>query len=253
MRIDDLDHYRTIPGAAEAILITLDRHGFQWDGPVLYQSSQSEFYSRALTQLTNQGDLYPCICSRKAIAALENGNHYPGTCRYNTIDPLSPHAIRIKTPSQPITFEDGIQGIFRQSLSRSCGDFIVHRRDGIIAYHLAVVIDDDHQKITEVIRGIDILDSTPKQIFLQQRLGLSTPHYQHIPIIIDRNGNKLSKQTNAAPVDNSKPSATLIQLLNLLNLDPPGDLNNSTPPIILDWAIENWDSSKLCGHRQIYA
>ena len=250
IRIDDLDPYRTVPGAAESILRTLERFGLHWDGPVLYQRQRSEAYRHALDLLGEKGLLYPCICTRKALRRLAEMNAqrsaaYPGHCRDKKINRHQPHALRIKTTARPICVHDQLQGCIEQNLAEETGDFIVRRRDQAYAYQLAVVIDDYEQNITEVLRGSDLLDSTPRQVYLQQLLELPTPDYLHVPVLVDQRGDKLSKQTHAPPVNEKKPAETLFYLLSRLKQSPPAELKGAAPSELLEWAIAHWDVSRL--------
>lgn len=251
LRIDDADAPRTAPGAADGILRTLERFGLCWDGPVVFQSRELDAYQTALRQLDEAGWLYPCTCSRKTLAALPRTGpghtRYPGTCRDAGRSRQEPHALRIIAADADIIIEDKLQGPQCWNPAREFGDFIVFRRDGVFAYHLATVVDDWRAGITEVLRGHDLLESTPLQIHLQRLLGLPTPDYRHIPVIVDRQGTKLSKQNLAAPVDGLDVPATLCGLLSLLRQSPPQDLRLAPPEEILAWAIAYWDAAKLSG------
>jgi glutamyl-Q tRNA(Asp) synthetase len=179
-----------------------------------------------------------------------NSKHsvYPGICRDKSISADTPHAIRIKTRNGILSFHDELQGLISHNLAKQHGDFILKRKDGIIAYQFAVVVDDALQSINHVVRGCDLLEETPKQIYLQQLLGFPTPAYLHVPVIVDHHGYKLSKQTLAAAVDTQSPNLTLFDLLALLKQNPPDDLNGATVNELLDWAIVNWrpDALALC-------
>jgi glutamyl-Q tRNA(Asp) synthetase len=256
LRIDDVDPFRAVAGSADRILRTLEAFGLHWDGPILHQSERFEAYRAALKRLDAQRLLYACTCSRRDLAALSDGNAetpiYPGFCRNkNKIAEDAPHALRVITEDTPVAFEDLLQGPLAQNLEKDVGDFIVLRRDRVYAYHLATALDDDEQGITEVVRGVDLLDSTPRQIYLQRLLGLPTPMYAHVPVLLDRTGLKLSKQTYADPVDGQNPSFALVGLLALLNQNPPRDLRSAETEEILDWAIRNWDISRLSDLRAI--
>ncbi|HYE37930.1 tRNA glutamyl-Q(34) synthetase GluQRS [Methylocaldum sp.] len=255
LRIDDLDPFRTVPASTDSILHTLEAFGLHWDGSVLRQSERFDAYRSALDLLDTQKLLYACICSRKDLAALSDGNAetsiYPGFCRNKKTRLTDPHALRVITEDSSIAFEDLLQGPLAQDLEKEIGDFIVLRRDRVYAYHLATVLDDYEQGITEVVRGVDLLDSTPRQIYLQRLLGLPTPIYAHVPVLLDQTGLKLSKQTYADPVDGQNPSFTLVGLLTLLNQNPPQDLQSATTEEVLDWAIRSWDISRLSALRAI--
>jgi glutamyl-Q tRNA(Asp) synthetase len=248
LRIDDIDPPRTVRGSADRIMYALDTLGLHWDGPVLHQSRRLEEYRAALDRLRSEGLIYSCTCSRKELASLsgEAAGVYPGLCRLRTAEPRSePHALRIVTEGAHIAFHDRLQGPIEQNLEREVGDFILFRRDQVYAYHLATVLDDAEQGITEVLRGIDLLDSTPRQIFLQETLGLPAKGYAHVPILVDSRGQKLSKQSFAPEADTGNPGNILFRLLELLNQSPPAELKTATAEEILTWAIEHWDLSRL--------
>lgn len=250
LRIDDVDSFRTAADATDRILQTLEAFGLQWDGPILHQSSRFEAYRTAIERLELLERLYACTCSRKDLAAYSGENAetliYPGFCRNKNRSTLTdPYALRVITENSTVIFEDALQGTQSQNLAREVGDFIVLRRDRVYAYHLATVLDDFEQGITEVVRGVDLLDSTPRQIYLQRLLGLSTPTYAHVPVLVDSDGIKLSKQTFADPVDERNPSSILVELLTLLNQNPPRDLASASKQDILDWAVRNWDISRI--------
>ena len=244
VRMEDLDPPREVPGAADNILATLEAHGLEWDGPVLYQSQRLEVYQQALQQLIEQGDAYPCRCSRKQVMAQGSpgvyGVIYAGTCRNQAlVKDDSPAAWRIRTHNQPIQFFDLRCGPHQQRLLSEVGDFIIKRADGFFAYQLAVVVDDAFQGITEVVRGEDLLDNTPRQIFLQHRLGYDTPTYLHLPLVTNHEGQKLSKQTFAPPLDRKKSGKNLLAALGHLGFGTPPELEAAENRAILEWALEN--------------
>lgn len=246
VRIDDIDPYRTIPGASDKILWTLESHGLYWDGPILYQSRRLEAYQNALEQLDAKGYLYPCTCTRKSLARIRKSAFYPGFCRNKKIaDRNQAHALRVRTDQTVIVFYDELQGRIEQNLAALAGDFIIRRRDKSYAYQLACAVDDNAEHITQVLRGVDLLDSTPKQIHLQRLLGIPSPNYLHMPVLVDKEGNKLSKQTRAQPVDACDPADTLFYLLGLLNQSPPAELQKADCPTLIAWAIAHWDAAKL--------
>jgi len=242
LRMEDLDPPREMPGAADGILAALEAYGFEWDGPVLFQSRRSEAYEAALTELEQAGHLYPCACTRKEIAdsALQGieGPVYPGTCR-NGLHGREPRAWRVRTTMDATAFDDALQGHQSQNLERDIGDFVLKRADGLYAYQLAVVVDDAAQDITHVVRGADLLASTPRQIWLQRLLGLPTPHYVHLPVAVNRRGEKLSKQTLAVPLDLKMPAPALWQALNFLGQHPPPELCEDLPAL-WHWAKACW-------------
>ncbi len=243
VRIEDLDTPRCRPGTAERILQTLEDFGLHWDGEVVYQSQRREVYEAAITKLQLDGRLYACRCSRRELE--QTGPAYPGYCRHRSIDRSYPHALRIRVDPTPIVFHDRLQGRQTWRLTEQCGDFVVRRRDGIHAYQLAVVIDDAELGVTEVLRGSDLLDSTARQIHLQRRLGLATPAYCHIPVLVNREGFKLSKQTGAPAIDTGNPGPVLFSLLQLLRQRPPLELRRAPVEVILDWAIGHWRVERL--------
>lgn len=255
VRIDDLDSYRNVSGAADGILTTLEVFGLFWDDSVLFQSQQLENYHSALAQLKQQQLLYPCICTRKALIQyhIQNpgANTYPKFCRHKKISESQEHALRIKTENMDISFTDLLQGNITENLQLQHGDFILKRKDHIIAYQLAVVIDDQFQQVTEIVRGIDLLDSTTRQIYLQQKLGLNSRQYMHIPVIVDQQDCKLSKQTFAMAVDHKAARTTLFEILNLLKQSPPAELYNVPVNEQLAWAVAHWKPTHLKKVRAI--
>lgn len=247
VRIDDLDTPRNVAGAAAQILSTLETFGLTWDDAVFYQSQQLETYQTFIAQLIEQQHVYPCTCSRKTLAAYQSAHNpiYPGFCRDKTTIPTKPYALRLKTEAVNIAFDDFLQGHVCHNIARQHGDFVIKRKDQIIAYQFAVVIDDYQQQITEVVRGFDLLDCTPQQLYLHQVLGLKAPAYMHVPILTDQHGQKLSKQSYAQAVDVSNPAKTLFYLLTLLKQQPPPELNAAPVTELLNWAIENWQAEAL--------
>ena len=220
VRIEDLDRPRNVPGAAEGILRSLERLGLAWDGEVAWQSERGAHYDAALERLRAMGLVYRCRCSRREVAdsALHGveGAIYPGTCRELHLPPTVPGADRARAPEDAITFEDRVQGLVMQKVAREIGDFVLKRRDGLHAYQLAVVVDDAEQGVTDIVRGADLLWSTPRQIALQQWLGYPTPRYLHVPVAANARGEKLSKQTHAAAIDALSPQEALARALAFL-------------------------------------
>lgn len=220
VRIEDVDGDRNVDGADQHILASLQRCGMRWDGEVTWQSRRTGLYEQALLRL---GELvYPCGCSRKEIADSQlslTGRQaqaliYPGTCRQGLAPGKNARALRLKVPQSPhcvIGFDDRWAGHVSQDLTDEAGDFVVKRADGFWAYQLAVVVDDGDQRVTDIVRGADLLDSTPRQIYLQQALGLPQPRYLHVPVVVNELGEKLSKQTGAMAFDNGAPAETLLQ------------------------------------------
>ena len=258
VRIEDLDPPRTVIGAAENILHTLEAFGFHWDEPVIYQSQRNDAYEHAFQSLKSKGLVYPCACTRSELQTLQNHQsephdelHYPGLCRNGPIRNSDTYAWRFRVPKQPITFIDGIQGEQCINLQDSIGDFVIKRRDGLFAYQLAVVVDDAAQGMTDVVRGADLLSNTPRQIALQHALGLPTPRYAHLPVITDVHGLKLSKSTHAAALDLEHPVITLWQVLHCLRQDPPESLKHSNLNTLWDWAIAHWNTRAMNNTTQI--
>ncbi len=251
VRMEDLDTQREMQGAAEDILRTLEAYGLYWDGEIVYQSKRNDLYQFALDQLNNGGWSYACSCSRKEIQDSATGSQsgiegiiYPGTCREKHVI-KTPHAIRVKTLDQNISFEDLIQGHITQNLAKQIGDFVVKRADNLFAYQLAVVVDDHLQGITHIVRGADLLDSSARQIYLQNLLGYQHIQYAHIPAAHNRHGEKLSKQTLAQAITAQDASKNLYQALCFLGQSPPTDLSAEKTEKILNWAMCNWDISKV--------
>lgn len=247
VRIEDIDPPRQVPGSIDDILRTLEIHGLHWDENVIYQSQQREHHQAALDTLQAKSLLYYCQCSRKAIREIQQRTGvpvYPGTCRDSAIPADDNLSMRINTHTElkdpAIEFTDLIQGPFKQSIAQEVGDFILRRTEGFIAYQLAVVVDDAYEGITEVVRGCDLLDNTPRQIFLQRQLSLPEPTYAHHPVATKPTGEKLSKQTGAAPVDQSSPIENLIKVLDFLGQNPPNKNEISTLDELWDWAISHW-------------
>lgn len=256
LRIEDLDKPRETKGAANTILQQLEAFGFEWDDAVLYQSQRTSYYADALEILNNRHLIYPCTCTRKEIADSSSsigidGVIYPDTCLKNAIKVNVPAAWRIKTESHTISFNDSIQGKISQNLKQDIGDFILNRADGLFAYQLAVVVDDAAQDITHIVRGADLLDSTPRQIYLQQLLNYPTPQYAHVPVACNDAGEKLSKQTLASPLDTAKTAINLIQALNFLGQATPPDLANEDKNTIWHWALSNWQLSKIAKTKSL--
>ena len=255
LRMEDLDPPREMAGAADGILRSLEQLGFEWHGPVLYQSSRLPAYAEAAARLLQAGEAFPCACTRSEIAdsavhGLE-GPLYPGTCRHGLPPGREGRALRLKVPDETLCFDDGLQGRVCQELARDIGDFIVRRADGCYAYQLAVVVDDAWAGVTRVVRGADLLLSTPRQILLQRRLGLPTPGYLHLPVLVDAAGEKLSKQTQAAPVDALPGPEVLWQSLHLLRQAPPQALRSASIREIWAWASGHWNPAALKGIRSV--
>jgi glutamyl-Q tRNA(Asp) synthetase len=255
VRIEDLDIPRTVKGADVDILGTLEACGLLWDEDVVYQSRRTAAYEEALQRLKQTGSVYPCACSRKEIAdsALKRGIElvYPGTCRNGIAQGKVARAWRVRVEDASISFSDRLQGFITLDPAREVGDFVILRADGLFAYQLAVVVDDAAQGISDVVRGSDLLFSTPRQIYLQRLLGLDTPRYMHLPVLVNAQGEKLSKQNLALPVGKDDPVSVLFKSLETLRLQPPVELLSLTVEQILDWAVANWRPDGLSRRSQI--
>jgi glutamyl-Q tRNA(Asp) synthetase len=259
LRIEDIDPPREPPGAVDAILRALEAFALYWDEEVLYQSRRTDAFNFALQALEDASWAYPCNCSRKDIASANaalgrpESRIYPGTCRNKTRSTRRSRVLRVRTTAEPVGMRDRLQGVFQQCLEDDVGDFIVRRREGYFAYQLAVVVDDAAQGITDVTRGIDLLDSTPRQIWLQRLLGLPTPRYMHLPVVAAPDGQKLSKQTGAEPLDMRRTEALAWRVLQCLNQAPPAALRGAPPEELWAWGAANWRPQQLAGIRSIPA
>lgn len=239
VRMEDLDPPREPAGAAATILRQLEAFDLIWDGTVLYQSTRLQAYADILQTLRDNGHCFNCTCTRPQIRAM--GNVYNGHCRERQVSPTAASSVRLRVDARTITIEDLVQGTYIANLASECGDFIIRRKDGLFAYQLAVVADDEYQGITTVIRGHDLLDSTPRQIYLQQVLHYHTPVYGHIPVITDSTGQKLSKQRFAAAIDSTKALQLTHTALTLLGQAPPPLTDFTDNAALLQWAIAHWD------------
>jgi glutamyl-Q tRNA(Asp) synthetase len=265
VRIEDLDPPRTVPGSADRILRTLEAFGFEWDGPVLYQSQRTAAYRDAAQHLQEGGLAYPCSCSRTEIASRspdtarhtgENADEirYPGWCRGGLLRSDRSPALRIAVNDGTVSFMDRAYGAVSRNVAAESGDFVIRRRDGLFAYQLAVTLDDAAQAITDVVRGADLLTSTCRQILLQQALCLPTPRYLHLPLAVDKSGAKLSKSMGTAALDARNPTRYLWQALAFLQQFPPPELLSD--PLVAgpaagdtqqlwSWAIQHWNPQAL--------
>jgi glutamyl-Q tRNA(Asp) synthetase len=243
VRIEDLDRPRVIPGSSDEILRTLETLNLFWDGDVTYQSTRLPRYAAALQQLRDSGRTFECSCSRQTLTA-QGDTGYPGTCREGPRR-AGPTATRFRIgDGEWLEFTDRIQGVRRQHLA-PLGDVVIRRRDGLIAYQLAVVVDDADQAITDVVRGADLLGSTAWQIQLQRALGYRPPRYAHLPVVTAPDGGKLAKSRFSLPPDLSTPSQVLLRTLVLLEQRPPAELAQLEPGEVLKWAILNWNPAPL--------
>ena len=247
LRIDDLDRPRVMPGATGDILKTLEALGMQWDGSVVYQSARSTAYHAAFHELRAQDRVYACRCSRREIADSSisgaEGYVYPGTCRAGLAGKA--RAWRYDTRGAAMLFDDAIQGAVTQDIEREIGDFVLYRADGIYAYHLAAAVDDAEQGVTHIVRGADLLISTPRQLLLQQALGFKRPQYAHVPVAVDARGEKLSKQTRAAPVTPAGAPAALRAALRFLGQDLPSSAEEMSCETLWSWVLEHWQLSRV--------
>lgn len=245
LRIENIDPPREAAGAIDAILYSLEAHGLNWDGEVQYQFDRQQRYAAALDEIQQMGNLYACKCSRQQIANATGHTGgpliYPGTCRTNPPAVRGAYARRVITQDSTVQFEDMIQGKQHVNLEKESGDFVLQRSDGLYSYQLAVALDDAEQGITEVVRGCDLLDSTPRQIFIQQLLNFTPPQYTHLPIALDSTtGEKLSKQTMAPALLDSLAAQNLWQTLDFLGQQPPPELRHTSVEELLAWAIPHW-------------
>ena len=251
IRIEDIDPPREIAGVDNEILKTLDEHGFQWDAEPMWQSSRREAYEQTVKFLYDKDLAYICHCTRKELMATAErgplGLIYPGTCKKIQRPYKTKRALRIRTDGALLSFRDQLQGSFELNLKQDVGDFLIRRGDGLIAYHLAATMDDEFHGITEVVRGHDLYLSTPCHIFLQKLLGYSTPKYMHLPIALNSEGQKLSKQSHAAPLASHEAAANLLRGLSFLGQKPPNELAAASIDEIWRWATENWSTAPLKG------
>lgn len=254
VRMEDLDKPRCRPEYDRAILHALEAYGFQWHGPVMRQSDRTSAYQDAFDALQANSLVYPCACTRKEIGdsliAPDGAPIYPGTCAGGLSPGKTPRAWRMRVSGQPIRFTDLVQGIIAQDLEKETGDFVLLRADGYFAYQLAVVVDDAAQGITRIVRGADLLDSTPRQIALQHALGVATPEYAHLPVAVNAAGEKLSKQTLAPPLDETNPIPALMDAFAFLGMTSlkGGDTNLDD---LWNRAISQWSLDKVPKTRTI--
>jgi len=254
LRIDDIDEKRTVKGADQNIIQTLDQFGFEWQGEIIYQSHCKADYQDALQQLIQKNLIYACDCSRQKIRRNARqsayGYIYPGYCRDKNHQPEE-YALRLRTNNKPIIFNDAILGRQQQKLEQEVGDFIIRRRDTLFAYQLAIVVDDEKQGISDIIRGADLLDSTARQIYLQQQLGYHTPDYAHLPLAMHPEGGKLSKLTAAPAIKPEQASLELFKALDFLGQQAPAESKHATLNELWSWAINNWSLQKIPAQKAI--
>jgi glutamyl-Q tRNA(Asp) synthetase len=242
LRMEDLDPPREVAGAQDGILRTLESYGLEWDGELVRQSTRDPEYAALVQQLLSQGLAYACTCSRKQLAGTQG--IYPGTCR-NAGHGFADAAIRLRVPELSYHFVDRVQGDYRQHLGRDGGDFVIRRRDSLYAYQLAVVLDDAWQGVTDVVRGADLLDSTPRQLYLQELLGLPQPRYLHVPLITQPDGHKLGKTYRSPPLPTDQATVLLMRALRALGQPLPEGADYGTPGELLRWASQHWDASRI--------
>ncbi|MEN3110402.1 tRNA glutamyl-Q(34) synthetase GluQRS [Uliginosibacterium paludis] len=256
LRMEDVDAPRTQPGAADHILRQLEAFGFEWDGEVLWQSQRLEAYQHSLDQLCQRGLAYPCGCSRREIAdsalrAPDGSLRYPGTCREGLPAGRSPRAWRCRTDAALIEWQDALQGLQHERLAESTGDFVLLRADGQFAYQLAVVVDDAWQGVTHIVRGADLLDSTGRQYHLQRLLELPHPAWTHLPVLTNAAGEKLSKQTLAAPIESTRAADQLAMALRRLGQPAPAGLEAEGLAAVWAWARANWSLARIPRQRTL--
>jgi len=257
LRIEDLDPPREIAGASASIISTLEQLGMQWDGPISYQSQRSRHYTAAFDRLRQHGYLYDCGCSRQEIADsaihTEAGPVYPGTCRNGLPPGRRPRSVRVRTEAITISVADRLQAPLQQQLASGTGDFVVRRADRLFSYQLAVVVDDAAQQINHIVRGADLLDSTPRQMYLQRLLGLPTPTYLHLPVAVNSEQAKLSKQTLAQAVIADERHSAVIDVLRFLQQELPESPHDASRDELWQWAIEHWDVTAVPASRTLPA
>lgn len=243
VRMEDLDPPREQPGAADSILRCLEAHHLYWDGPVMYQSQRGDAYEAALQQLGAAGLTYPCGCNRQRLKGL---SAYDGHCRRHP-PRQPPYATRVRVPDGAaglIAFKDGFQGVQDEQLDESVGDFVIHRKDGLFAYQLAVVVDDIAQRVNHILRGSDLLDSSARQLYLYDLLGQPRPQLAHLPVLVNREGQKLSKQTFATPLDATRVADNLLLALQQLGHPPPAEVHGDGPGL-LRWGMAHWRRDRV--------
>ena len=249
LRIEDVDPLREQPDATEQIIETLALHGLNWDEPYTLQSQRASIYEKLIQRLQEATLAYRCWCSRKELKAnqgkhlvnCERHRHHPVNETQQPDNAYPPFAIRMKVPAKTFTWQDQLLGEQSFVLTEESDDFVIKRKEGFYAYHLAVVCDDIEQNITHIVRGADLLDSTPFHLHLYQSLNASIPTYSHTPIVRNREGQKLSKQNKAPAIENNLASENLLTALTLLGATPPGVLKGAKPDDILAWGIEHWN------------
>lgn len=250
LRMEDLDPPRVVPGSADEILSSLERLGLHWDGEIVWQSQRADVYAAAVDKLREQGLVFDCACTRREISLSaphpgEEGPIYPGTCR-DGLRGRKPRALRIRVPEDQVCFSDGVFGGQQQVLSEAVGDFVLRRADGLFAYQLAVVVDDAETGVNQVVRGADLLSSTPRQIYLHSCLGNPVPKYIHLPLLVDNSGEKISKRNGAvAAINHQNGGLIMSKTLKLLGQAVPTELSGAPAAEILAWAVPNFALEKV--------
>ncbi|HET7307368.1 MAG TPA: tRNA glutamyl-Q(34) synthetase GluQRS [Gammaproteobacteria bacterium] len=243
LRIDDIDPDRDSPAALSLIPRQLEAFGLHWDSAIVYQSRRAPRHHKALQSLLDSGRAFYCGCSRRDIG----GDIYPGTCRNGLPAGKAARSVRVRVDDARPAFDDPLQGRIAGDLAAEVGDFVIRRADGLIAYQLAAAVDDADGGFTEVVRGADLLSSTLRQIWLHRCLGLPSPAYLHLPVAVDANGDKLSKQTRAPSLNSTQPGPQLVAALAFLDQEPPPALADDPPADILEWAVAHWQPQRLRG------
>jgi len=242
VRIEDIDPPREVPGAATRILHQLDHYGLEWDGEVLWQSQRHDAYRAVLNDLQQQGLSYYCTCTRRRIQ--QAGGHYDGHCRTLGHGPERA-AVRLNVDHPVTAFEDGVRGRVKADPQLAHEDFIIHRRDGLFAYNLAVVVDDHFQGITEIVRGADLIEPTVRQMTLYHLLGWDIPRHLHLPLVLNHDGNKLSKQNHAPALPGGDPRPPLVEALRFLGQPVPTGWQDLTTEKLLQQAIAHWACANI--------
>lgn len=249
VRIEDIDPQREVPGATDAILRCLEALELHWDREVVLQSRHVPRYRNAASDLLARGIAFYCSCTRRELQSSgAPKGRYPGTCRRRRVHGKAT-GVRVRVEPGTWGFCDGLHGLVESPLSAACGDYLIYRRDGLPAYHLAVVVDDAAQGVTTVVRGGDLLDLTPVHLHLQRQLGYPEPAYFHVPLLTRPDGHKLSKQSGAVPIDDSEPARAAAAALQLLGSDPPPELRGAAPGILWHWALDHWRIECLAKQR----
>lgn len=251
LRIEDLDPPREHPEARHRIPATLERFGLLWDGDIVYQSDRHDAYRQVIEQLITDGYAYRCSCSRKQIQQRSGSTKYDGYCKAHPPAASELAAIRVTTASDLLTLDDPIQGRFEFDLASESGDYVIHRKDGLFSYQLAVVVDDQWQQISHVVRGCDLLEETPRQQWLQQLLEYNAIAYSHLPVANNAQGQKLSKQNLAEPLNDAAPVQQLFSALQFLGQQPNAALLKANKETLLAWAIEHWQLPQIPKQRAI--